>query len=70
MEMCLAKQNDAKIVHDKHVKYKMQCSYETHSCFYVVDCKPGVDKNGKPVYQCDQKAHFIDYLGICCYPKC
>ena len=68
MENCLAKQNENPISYTegRHVQYDMKCSYKVHECFYVFDCKP----QGSGGYKCDKKAHFYDYIGICCYPVC
>ncbi|KAJ7323434.1 hypothetical protein OS493_031633 [Desmophyllum pertusum] len=59
---CVEEQNKNSAL---HLKFDWTCTYETHHCFYVFDCKP----MGQGGYNCTKKAHFIDFLGICCRVK-
>jgi len=66
MIRCLSKKNEIHRKSRTHVNFNLKCSYETHSCFYVVDCYP-VGQGG---YECEKIDHFVDYLGYCCNFVC
>ncbi|KAJ7323435.1 hypothetical protein OS493_031634 [Desmophyllum pertusum] len=63
---CSAKQRQAKAETGQQLHFKMKCTYKTRSCFYVYDCTA----LGQGDVDCTYKAHYIDFLGFCCYPIC
>ncbi|CAH3150901.1 unnamed protein product [Pocillopora meandrina] len=49
-----------------HANYKLECKFQTHCSFYVVECVPS--SQGR--YQCNGIDHVSNYLGFCCDIKC
>lgn len=66
MANCLNKAVTEELYSGSHQNHKLECKFDRHVCYYVVDCLP----NGQGVYQCNQVRHMTDFLGFCCDMKC
>ncbi|CAH3150868.1 unnamed protein product [Pocillopora meandrina] len=66
MANCLNKAITEELYSGTHDNHKLECKFDRHVCYYVVDCLP----NGQGVYQCNQVLHMADFLGFCCDMKC
>ena len=49
-----------------HKNYNLECKFDYHVCYYVVDCVP----TGQRTYQCNKINHMRNFLGFCCDMKC
>lgn len=66
MATCLNKAVDEEVKTGNHVNHKLECKFDRHSCYYVVDCIP----NGQRRYTCTKISHMLNFLGFCCDMKC
>lgn len=46
--------------------YELECKFDRHLCYYVVDCLP----NGHGYYECVLIDHPSNFIGFCCDMKC
>lgn len=66
MGKCLKKAIDEQKKTGHHVNHKLECKFEVHLCYYVVDCLP----NGQGYYTCTKIDHMLNFLGFCCNMIC
>ena len=66
MAKCLKKAIDEQKNTGNHVNHKLECKFEVHLCYYVVDCLP----NGQGYYRCTKVDHMVNFLGLCCNMIC